>query len=83
MSAEEDEDEAVADITTVPAAATLTDQIFAKHMDLRHMPMGGMTHLYWRPGQLIEYIRAYHDRCHAIAVPFGIVNAHDHQEVQR
>lgn len=66
------------EIVSVVDAREMDDETFVKHMEARHLPMGGMKRLVWRRGQDISYVRAYHERVHAIAVPVGIVANHDH-----
>jgi len=53
----------MSDLPTVRSADSMDDETFVKHINARHMPIGGMS----KARQAFEgesLLRAYHDRLH-------------------
>lgn len=69
------------DYSTVPSADGMSDEIFLRHLDKRHIheladdgPLAEFEH--WNP-LVLQMYRTFHDRLHAIAV----AGQHDHEHL--
>lgn len=67
------------DRVTVPAASNMNDEIFTRHMSLRHADSIGGLHSLWFINESVTGAwRAFHNRLHAS----GAYYSHTHEEPQ-
>lgn len=69
-------------IVTVVAHEDMDDETLRRHINARHMPMAGMNSIpmEWKDWmEPFNLWRQWHARLHAMAVPYGVVNGHEHE----